>query len=71
MITAVASLAKFDPDVKARTASIWQNTYLKAGKPSHGIMQDQMGRKIVVPKDFTPKAPARLRKREQGFLAGH
>ncbi|KAF3055302.1 Mannan endo-1,6-alpha-mannosidase DFG5 [Trichoderma lentiforme] len=72
MITAVASLAALDSGVKSRTAAMWQNTYLKGGQPSHGVIQlDSTGRKIVVPKGSASRIPSKFRKREQGFLASH
>lgn len=72
MITAVASLAALDSGVKSRTAGMWQNTYLKGGQPSHGVIQlDSAGRKIVVPKGTAQSVPGKFRKREQGFLASH
>lgn len=72
MITAVASLAALDSGVKSRTAAMWQNTYLKGGQPSHGVIQlDSTGRKIVVPKGSASSIPSKFRKREQGFLASH
>lgn len=72
MITAVASLAALDSGVKSRTASMWQNTYLRGGQPAHGVIQlDATGRKMVVAKGTAKNVPGKFRKREQGFLASH
>ncbi|GFP54427.1 mannan endo-1,6-alpha-mannosidase DFG5 [Trichoderma asperellum] len=61
MITAVASLAALDSGVKNRTAWMWQNTYLKGGQPSHGVIQlDSTGRKIVVPKGSARSVPSKF-----------